>query len=105
MEIILNATLAGGVAMGSSADIIQEPYGAMLLGFIAGAISALGFAYGPRFFKNKLNLHDTCGVLYLHGIPGTIGGLVAAIVSKTSEENFGSRYNDVFLEVGRSSIS
>jgi ammonium transporter Rh len=45
MEIILNASLAGGVAMGANADIIVAPFGAMLLGFLAGVVSSFGFAY------------------------------------------------------------
>ena len=45
IEILLNATLAGGVAMGANADIITSPYGSMLLGFLVGALSALGYAY------------------------------------------------------------
>ena len=48
MEIILNASLAGGVVMGANADIIAHGYGAMLAGFIAGTVSSLGYAYlGP----------------------------------------------------------
>jgi ammonium transporter Rh len=49
MEIVLNASLAGGVALGSSADIIVQPFGAMLVGFISGAISSFGFAYLSHF--------------------------------------------------------
>lgn len=49
MEIVLNASLAGGVAMGSSADIIVLPFGSMLLGFIAGVISSFGFAYLSKY--------------------------------------------------------
>ena len=30
--------------MGSSADLISHPYGSMILGFLIGAISALGYA-------------------------------------------------------------
>jgi hypothetical protein len=37
--------LAGGVAMGASADLITSPFGSMLVGFIIGALSALGYAY------------------------------------------------------------
>jgi ammonium transporter Rh len=45
MEIILNASLAGGVVMGANADIIAMSYGSMLAGFIAGTVSGLGYAY------------------------------------------------------------
>ncbi len=49
MEIILNASIAGGVAVGSAADIIVLPFGSMLTGFITGMVSALGFAYLSKF--------------------------------------------------------
>jgi len=42
MEMMLQATLAGGVAIGASADLITVPWGAMLLGFVTGIISAYG---------------------------------------------------------------
>jgi ammonium transporter Rh len=43
MEIMLNATLAGGVAIGSAADIIVAPWAAMLIGFLGGVLSSVGF--------------------------------------------------------------
>lgn len=49
MEIVLNASLAGGVALGTSADIIVSPYGSMIVGFIAGSVSSFGFGYLSKF--------------------------------------------------------
>lgn len=43
MEIVLNATLAGGVAIGSAADVIAEPWAALLIGLLGGVLSAIGF--------------------------------------------------------------
>jgi ammonium transporter Rh len=89
MEIVLNASLAGGVAIGSAADIVVSPCGSMIAGFIVGSISATGFAYLSPFVKKHLILHDTCGVLNLHGIPGVIGGLISAIVASRMDGTFG----------------
>ena len=43
MVDIQNATLSGGVAVGAIADLMIEPYGALLIGSITGTISCLGF--------------------------------------------------------------
>jgi ammonium transporter Rh len=102
MEIVLNASLAGGVAVGSAADIIVKPFGAMLAGFVTGTISSLGFAFLSKYLqKSKLKLHDTCGVLNLHGMPGLIGGFVSAIVASRMEGNFMGEYSR-FAKDGRS---
>lgn len=44
MEHIQNATLAGGVAVGSTANFMIHPAGAMLIGSIAGIVSVFGFS-------------------------------------------------------------
>jgi ammonium transporter Rh len=88
MEVLLNATLAGGVAMGAACDLIVNPGFAMLTGAITGGVSALGFLYGNAFCKEKFNLHDTCGVQFLHGIPGLIGGFTSAIACGAARYNF-----------------
>ena len=43
MVSIQNATLAGGVAVGSSSDLVIQPYGALIVGCIAGIVSVVGF--------------------------------------------------------------
>lgn len=96
MEIILNASLAGGVAMGCNALIITRPFGAMLCGAVSGTVASLGFAYmKPLLKESRFKIHDTCGVLYLHGIPGIVGGITSAIVAKLGEERFESNFHAV----------
>jgi ammonium transporter Rh len=45
MEYLLNATLAGGVVIGSAAGILYNPGAALAIGFLIGIISTLGFHY------------------------------------------------------------
>ena len=78
---IQNSTLAGGVAVGTVANMAIRPYAAMLIGSIAGIISVLGYQYLTPFLKNKLRLHDTCGVHNLHGLPGVLSGITGSIVA------------------------
>jgi hypothetical protein len=42
---IQNATLAGGVAVGTAAEFMLMPYGSLIVGFFCGIISTLGYIY------------------------------------------------------------
>lgn len=42
---IQNATLAGGVAVGTAAEFMLMPYGSLIVGFCCGVISTLGYVY------------------------------------------------------------
>lgn len=95
-EELQNATLAGGVAVGSSADLVIRPWGALVVGNVAGLLSALGFIFLPPVMA-RLKIHDTCGVLYLHGMPGILGGIAGAISAATaSASSYGVQYTQVF---------
>jgi len=87
MEDILNASLAGGVAIGTSADILLYPGWALLIGAVAGIISCWGFEKLGGILEAKYGIYDTCGVNNLHGIPGVIGGLVGALITAFSSED------------------
>ncbi|KAG9489146.1 hypothetical protein GDO78_005247 [Eleutherodactylus coqui] len=81
MVHIQNATLAGGVAVGTAAEMYLTMYGALIVGFICGIVSTLGYVYLSPFLSSKLGLHDTCGINNLHGMPGIIGGIVGAVTA------------------------
>ncbi len=76
---IANASLAGGVAIGSVCNT-ASPTESIIIGLVAGAISTIGFAVIQKHLQKGLKLIDTCGVSNLHGIPGLFGGLVALII-------------------------
>ena len=76
---IANASLAGGVAIGSVCNT-ASPAESIVIGLIAGAISTFGFAMIQSRLQKGLKIVDTCGVSNLHGIPGIFGGLAALIV-------------------------
>ncbi len=71
-----NAALAGGVAIGSTCDKIG-PATAFGIGILAGALSTFGFAVLQPRLQGRIGKVDSCGVLYLHGLPGLLGGLAA----------------------------
>merc|ERR1719190_225503 len=71
---VQNATLAGGVSIGATANGVG-PFGAIVVGSLAGLLSCWGFVKGP-FFSDV----DTCGISNLHGMPGIFGGIVSILV-------------------------
>ncbi|NXB07876.1 RHAG protein, partial [Cnemophilus loriae] len=86
MVLIQNATLAGGVAVGTCADLAIHPFSAMSIGVIAGIVSVLGFQFLTPVMASKLKIQDTCGVHNLHGLPGILGGIASIIVTATKRE-------------------
>uniref|UniRef100_A0A8C4Z772 Rh family C glycoprotein n=1 Tax=Gadus morhua TaxID=8049 RepID=A0A8C4Z772_GADMO len=86
MVHIQNATLAGGVAVGTAAEFMLMPYGSLIVGFFCGIISTLGYIYLTPFLEKHLKIQDTCGVHNLHAMPGVIGGVVGAITAAAATE-------------------
>lgn len=80
LEDILNATLAGGVAIGASCGILVNPAGSILIGVVSGMVSTLGFRFLTAKLEDFIGLYDTCGIHNLHGIPGVLGGIFSGII-------------------------
>lgn len=78
---IANATLAGGVAIGSVCDHASYPL-SFVIGVLAGVLSVYGFAVIQPKLESILRKKDTCGVLYLHGLPGLFGGIIALFIAQ-----------------------
>jgi ammonium transporter Rh len=74
-----NAALAGGVAVGATCNIIS-PVGAFAVGLAAGSLCVVGYTLIQPRLDKSLRVVDTCGVHNLHGMPGVLGGLTAALV-------------------------
>jgi ammonium transporter Rh len=93
MELILNATLAGGVAIGSASDLVTVPWAAILVGYFGGVLSSFGFHKIGPYLKSSYGLEDTCGVHSLHGMPGVMGAIVSAItVAAAGTESYTDGY-------------
>src|SRR5512133_2314076 len=93
---IANATLAGGVAIGSTCDL-AVPGIAFVIGRLAGVVSTFGFAIIQAKLTDLTRKVDTCGVLYLHGLPGILGGIAALFV--VSGINIGAQLTGIVVTV------
>lgn len=69
-----NGPLAGLVAICAGSDVMH-PFGALLIGLIAGVIFVKLFTYT----QNKLKIDDVLGVWPLHGVCGVFGGFAVGI--------------------------
>jgi len=97
MVHIQNATLAGGVAVGSSSDLVIKPGGAILVGLVAGIVSVAGYVYVSAWIEKKFGVADTCGVHNLHGMPGIIGGVGGAVSAAiTPTKDYGTHPENIF---------
>lgn len=100
MVDIQNATLAGGVAIGASADHYLGMHGALIIGTIAGALSAYGYIEIMPFLEENIGLYDTCGVHNLHGMPGVFGGLTSVVTASLATSSlYGDNQGDVFAKM------
>ena len=79
--------------MGASANMLITPYGALIVGTAAGALSVVGFNYILPALDRGIGLKDTCGILNLHCMPGIFGAIVSVIVT-------GSASNDNYVQNG-----
>ena len=97
MVEIQNSTLAGGVAIGATADYLIDPWGALLIGMVCGAVSVLGYKYLTPFLHEKFGLKDTCGINNLHGMPAIIGATCSCIAAACADESkYGHSLTTVF---------
>lgn len=76
---IANASLAGGVAIGATCNLVSAPT-AFLIGILAGGLCVIGYVFIQPLLQKHLKIVDTCGVHNLHGMPGLLGGIIPVFV-------------------------
>ncbi|XP_021708886.1 ammonium transporter Rh type A-like [Aedes aegypti] len=97
MVHVQNSTLAGGVAVGSICNLLIHPFGAILVGVIAGVISVLGYRFLTPAMLSKLRISDTCGVNNLHGMPALLSAVFSGIyASVATSEAYGNSLTSIF---------
>lgn len=88
MEIVVRSTLAGGVMIAGSCNLIFNGGYAILVGCLAGIASSLGQMRLDEFMVKNVKIHDTCGIQFSHGIPGMLGAVTTAVCAGVAVYNF-----------------
>lgn len=70
----VNGSLAGLVAVTAGCAYVS-PFGALIIGLIAGAINF----YAIRLIKHRLKIDDALDVSSIHGLPGVWGSIAVAL--------------------------
>jgi ammonium transporter Rh len=94
---ISHASLAGAIAIAAVSHTVLSPVWALLIGSLAGTLSVLSFRHiTPRLAKSA-NVHDSRGVLSLHGLPGILGGVLSILVLFFhSQEAYGDNLHSIY---------
>jgi len=71
---VYNGPLAGLVAVCAGSDVMH-PFGALVVGSVAGALFVVMFT----LTQNRWKIDDVLGVWPLHGLCGTWGGIAAGV--------------------------
>ncbi|KAM9362241.1 ammonium transporter Rh type B-like [Symphorus nematophorus] len=97
MADIQNVTLAGGVTVGASVDMMISPAAAYALGIMGCTACFFGYKYLTPFLARHMRIQDQCGIHNLHGLTGLISSTagICAILLAT-EETYGPSMYQIF---------
>ena len=80
IEDVIYSSFPGAIIIGGCCHLIKEFYLCILFGILASVASAiLSFVFYDKVRINNRGYHDTVQILFYHGIPAIIGGIITAI--------------------------
>ncbi|XP_059091344.1 ammonium transporter Rh type B-like [Tigriopus californicus] len=89
-HVLQGSFVSGGVAIASSATLMVQPHGALIIGLVTGLISTVFYLTIEDLIQARWRLPCTSGLFSFHGIPAFIGGITAAILAAISEARHGT---------------
>lgn len=97
MADVQNVTLAGGVTVGASVDMMISPAVAYALGMMGCTACMLGYKYLSPLLAQRLRIQDQCGIHNLHGLTGLISSVAGiAAILLASEDVYGPSLYETF---------
>lgn len=97
MADIQNVTLAGGVTVGASVDMMISPVAAYALGILGCTACFFGYKYLTPFLAQHMRIQDQCGIHNLHGLTGLISSTAGICgILLATEETYGPSMYQIF---------
>ena len=97
---IINSCFSGGIIVAGCCHIIDRFWISILLGLICGALTT----YLCNILTDRLKIkgyHDTSDIIYYHGIPGFLGGIITSIfVGNLGDLNEKKSKEDLYSNIG-----
>lgn len=78
IQDILNSCFSGGIVVAGCSHIINNHWPSLLIGALSGVLTTY-LCNIISFRLRRIGYHDTSEVVYYHGIPGFLGGIVNTI--------------------------
>ena len=75
---LLNSCFCGGIIVAGCCHIIDRFWVSIVLGFICGELTTFVCNSISDILKS-IGYHDTSDIIYYHGIPGFLGGIITSI--------------------------
>ena len=80
IEDVIHSSFPGAIVVGGCCHLIKQFYLCIFFGiFAAIASSILSFLFYEKVRINNRGYHDTFQILFYHGIPAIIGGIITSI--------------------------
>ena len=80
VEDLIYASFPGAIVIGGCCHIIKEYYLCIFFGIISSVFTILAkFLFYEKIKINNRGYHDTSKVLFYHGIPAILGGIISSI--------------------------
>ena len=80
LEDLLYASFPGAIVIGGCCHLIKEFYLCILFGIAASVLTLLAFyLFYEKIKINNSGYHDTAKVIFYHGVPAILGGIISTI--------------------------
>ena len=88
-HVLQGCLVSGGISVANVATLMIQPYGAMAIGIVTGAVTTLNYLCLEPLFRDSWNLPCSSGIFSFHGVSALVSSIAATAMASMSEDNDG----------------